>query len=324
MRSHLVPFFIVLMSFPMIAGFGACGGEASLSATEDGGADVGNTPPINRDANVGDATSTLVLVNGLIGGGSKGYDDVRVCIDGVANPLPDAVPMPMTNYPGVGRGTGIDLGMAPPSLTVHVFRATTLQADAAWADNRVACISWLAKNTHTSIPVTLLGGPTLVVLVDDPLGPDGIQARTGALPASYEGTRDSLQLVTAEFSTLAKKGESFRATLDQRSAGSGETGVLSAAPLAFSSTGGVQDALLRFERVDATNAVTASFAQTLGSVQFLSDPTTTTSTYFDRRTNFALVLLGDATKPVAQDEKNLQFDGKGLHAVAVPYVAAPR
>lgn len=321
MRSHFVSFLIVLMSFPMIAGFGACGGaEASLSAG-DGGAD-GIFPPSNRDAELGDASSTLVLVNGLIGGGSQGYDDVRVCIDGVANPLPDAVPMPMTNYPGVGRGTGIDLGPAQLSLTLHVFRASTLQQDAAWASDRVSCSSWLAKVAYTSIPVKLLGGPTLVVLVDDPLGPDGIQARVGALPASYAGTRDSLQLVTAEFSTFAKEGESFRVTLDQGAVGSGETGVLSAKPFAFSTTGGVQDALLRFERVDATEAVTASFEQTLGSVQFLSDPTT--ATYFDRRTNFAIVLLGDATKPVAQDERDLKFDGKGLHAVAVPYAAAPQ
>ena len=294
-----------------------------------GGGDGSSSTP-RTDAGVdgtGDLTAqaSLVLVNGLVGGGQKAYDDVRVCIDGVANPLPDAVPMPMSNYPGVARGTGVDLGKAPMMMTLRVFHARNLSKDAAWAQDRISCDSWAASYPPTLIPVTLSMGPTLAVLVDDPTGPDGIQVRTGALPGEYKGSVGAIQLVAAEFSTFARTGESLRVTVSSGLAGSGTTGVLANAPYALATSGGPIDGdVVRFERLDSKNAVTASFDQTLGSVQFLSDPTTTPSTYFDRRTNFALVLLGDATSPVSQDEKDLHFDGKGLHAVAVPYAAVPQ
>ena len=332
MRSHFVSsactfFFGVAASSALVVGI-ACN-AASMGAqgpdfvSTDADADVANE---DGDAGKGSpalAAPSMVLVNGLIGGGKLPYDDVRVCFDGTPHPLPDAVAMPLSNYPGVARGTGVDLGTLPVSSgTLRVFRARDLRTDAAWVQGRMSCDSWQGSFTPTSIPLTLLMGPTLVVLVDDPNGPDGIQVRVGALPAHYDGTKGSLQLVPAEFSTFAKPGESLRVTLDANPVGSGPTGVLAQAPYAFATSGGPLDAVkVRFERSNGSQVVTSSFDQTLGSVQFLSDPTTTPSPFFDRRTNFALVLLGDEANAVTVDEKDLHFDGKGLHVVAIPYAA---
>jgi hypothetical protein len=97
--------------------------------------------------------------------------------------------------------------------------------------------------------------------------------------------------------------------------------MLSSSPYGFSTLGVTLDgAKIRFDR-GPTDGAPAFFEQTLGSVQFLADPTTTTASYFDQRKNYAFVLLGDASKPVTTDAKDLQFDGKGLHVVAIPYAA---
>lgn len=330
MRSHFFSTLRVLLGFVAATAFIAACGAASEAPpnVKTGGGEPDASGPPGDDAgadgpdNVTATAPSLVLVNGLIGGGKYGYDDIRVCLDGADYPLPDALPMPMTSYPGVARGTGVDLG-ASNTMTLRVFRAFDLEGDSASLGSRIPCASWVAKTSisKTSIPV-VLSGPTLVVLVDDPTGPDGIQARTGALPAAYKGTKDSLQLVTAEFSTFARKGGSLRVTVDDRPAGAGLTGVLSSDAYAFTTAPGFVDgAKLRFVRTDLSNVDTASFTQTLGSVQFLSDPTTTPAPFFARRANFALVLLGDENLPVALDGRDLHFDGRGLHAVAVPYAA---
>ena len=333
MRSHVVSawrfvLFVASASVSLAGALAACGADGTSSSVGPGGGEAGvDAGTFSADAATerlipADQTPSLVLVNGMIGGGKLAYDDVRVCLDAAPYPLPDAVPMPMSNYPGVGRGTGADLGAVSASVTLRVFRARDLRTDARWVANRVSCDSWAVTYPFTTLSVTPLGGPTLVVLVDDPTGPDGIRARTGALPANYRGVKDSLELVPAEFSTFAKAGQTLHVTVAGGAAGSGATGVLAASTFAFATAGGDVDAVkLRFERKDAQKIVTGSFEQTLGSVQFLSDPTTTPSAYFDRRTNFVLVLLGDETSPVPLDDKDLHFDGKGLHVVAIPYAA---
>jgi hypothetical protein len=298
--------------------------EAGVVKAEDAGdagdgaetSDASATPKIP-------AEPSLVLVNGLIDAGQTGLDDIRVCIDSRQYALPDAVPMPMSNYPGIGRGTGVDLGAAAYSVTLRVFRAVDLRTDAAWS-TRTTCTSWESMATFTTLTLNLGGGPNLVVLVDDPNGTGGIGARIGSLPQDYAGGKDSLQMVPAEFSTFAKSGSTLHVLVNGIELGSGASGVLAPIPYALSTLGPSFDATkVRFERRGA-DAATVFFEQTLGSAQFLADPTTTTASYFDRRSNYAFVLLGDATNPVAADAKDLQFNGKGLHVVAVPYVAVPK
>ncbi|HEX7602119.1 MAG TPA: hypothetical protein VF316_10955, partial [Polyangiaceae bacterium] len=172
MRSHFVSglrafFVIVPLSVSVTAALAACG-AASAEPTDGGGSgSVDASPPPVADAGAdgkGDLSfiPTLVLVNGLVGGGKLAYGDVRVCVDGVSNPIPDAVAMPMSSYPGVARGTGVDLGRTPALVTLRVFHASDLQMDAAWAKVRVSCDSFAASYPPTSIKVTL-GGPTLAV-----------------------------------------------------------------------------------------------------------------------------------------------------------------
>ena len=126
-------------------------------------------------------------------------------------------------------------------------------------------------------------------------------------------------MVAADFSTFAKAGDTVHVSVDGAALGSGAPGVISSAPFGLPTSGSPLDSIkIRFERT-GPDAATGLFEQTLGSVQFLADPTTTPAVYFDKRLNYAFVLLGDATKPVATDARDPQFNGKGLHVVAIPY-----
>ena len=317
-----------VLACAMLAAWGAaCSAGSSDTSFDRVDAGTGGPVPGETDAST-DVQNTatpsrvsLVLVNGLVDAGKPALDAVRVCIAGKPHPLPDAVPMPMTNFPGIPRGTGVDLGAADTTVTLRVFRAIDLRTDAAWSA-RTSCDSWAGLADNTMLTLTnLLPGPNLAVLVDDPKGTNGIGAKTAALPAQYSGQKDTLQMVAADYSTFATGGEVVHVSVQGAAVGFGTAGMLSSAPYGFSTLGVTLDgAKIRFDR-GATDGAAAFFEQTLGSVQFLADPTTTTATYFDQRTNYAFVLLGDASKPVTTDAKDLQFDGKGLHVVAIPYAA---
>ena len=98
--------------------------------------------------------------------------------------------MPLSNRPGVGRGTGIDLGSVASFSEIHVFRAGDVD-DATWFPSRTAdCSQLLGQGALGRSHVTLsfsVGGVTLGVLVDDASAPDGIAIHSAALPAVYSG-----------------------------------------------------------------------------------------------------------------------------------------
>ena len=326
MRSRL--FFVGLL----ISTIGACSAGGADSTVFDGAAGPPDTN--GPDAASGGETDarltpkfaapSLVLVNGLVTGGTKAFKDVRVCLDSSGFALPDDRAMPLSNMPGVARGTGTDLGKTHASM-VHVFQAADVD-DAAWYQDRTAdCGKLLGAGAgakpHLSLPITI-GGTTLAVLVDDPTDlVNGIALRTAILPSDYDGTPDRLQAVVADFSTL-RGTRPVTARLGTYEVGPlGEAAAIPVTPYAWSVAGAYETQTVAVDVMESTTSV-ETYAQTLGSIQYASDPTQAPGPFFDRRTTFLFVLIGaPADRHVINAIRDPKFDGTGLHFAAVPYSA---
>lgn len=326
MRSRL--FFAGLL----VGMMGACSpGEPDPASVADGEAGAPPNGPDaasggERDANLTPkaAAPSLVLVNGLVTGGKKGFKDVRVCLDSSGFALPDDRPMPLSNVPGVARGTGMDLGKANVGM-VHVFQAADVD-DAAWHQSRGPDCGKLlgsgaAGRSHVSLPITILG-TTLAVLVDDPTDlANGIGLRTAVLPSVYDGTPDRLEAVIADFSTL-RGTRSVTARLGTHDVGPlGASAALPVTPYAWPVAGEYETQTVAVDVMESSSSV-ETYAQTLGSVQYASDPTQAPGPFFDRRTTFLFVLVGAPDdRHVINGIRDPKFDGAGLHFAAVPYTA---
>jgi hypothetical protein len=232
--------------------------------------------------------------------------------------------MPLSNMPGVARGTGTDLGKTNVSM-VHVFQAADVD-DAAWYQDRTAdCGKLLGSGAgakpHVSLPITILG-TTLAVLVDDSNDlTSGIALRTAVLPSVYDGTPDRLQAVVADFSTLrgTRPVTARLGTYDVGPLGAGAA--LPGTPYAWSVAGEYENQIVAVDVRESSTSV-ETYAQTLGSIQYASDPTQAPGPFFDRRTTFLFVLVGaPADRHVINGIRDPKFDGTGLHFAAVPYSA---
>jgi len=313
---------------------GVDGGGSSSGSPDAGGVDAGATPGTN-----GPFKPAVVFVNGLVNGAAAAnftLGDVRICVEGVTQyALPDDQPMPLANYPGVGVGQGIDLGVLPnlpATATIDVFNASDLASDAAWTSQRLDCsvitcsqdAGPTCKN-HVTLQVALAQAVNLVVLRD---AAQGVELRTTPLDASYTGTPGTIQAqiasfagwhvaddVVADFGEVQQKTPSITLTPFLGSDVASSTSTLVVPGQSYEDYG-----VWLTQLVDGAPGDT--FAQSLGSIQWVSDPTTAPSTFYDVRENYALVLVGDPSNLLlATNGRDPSFDGRALHVVAVPFAA---
>ena len=324
-----------------VLGVQACGSAAPNGGTPPDGS-FGQDRDADPDAKQVATPSqpSAVLVNGLVKGVAAAdltLTDVRICLPGANYPLPDDRAMPLANYPGVGVGQGIDLGPVSPTngmLTVDVFNASDLQYDATWQQQRqtcsqITCSTGAACKKHVELQVPVDGqAVNLLVLVD---AAQGVEVRQATLDGKYSGTPGAVSVQVANFSGW-HDGQEVNANFGQTNHSGNVTPI--ANPLAPSqastptTTVPVPD--LDYEGygvwfTQTTGGQTAdTFGQSLGSIQWASNPTTAPTSFYDVRKNFALVLVGNPSDTLLMTNNRAPtFDGRALHIVAVPFEGSP-
>lgn len=246
---------------------------------------------------------TVVLVNALT---SDAVGDVRMCPkDSNALAVPSR-PIALTNYPGLARGRGIDLGTFDLSGGIDVFSASAVK------DESEKCGSLRNGSAFTHLAVTVQSGPSALVLVDDAKGvitAKQIGLTVGANPTSTE--------VAGQFAFAGTGLKAAQLTLTFQTA-KAQTGTTSASsgfllPKSFDDEVHVSD-----------DTATFTYSQTLASIQYVSDPTTDPVTFFDPRTQYLFILVGDPSDPYGAYKAPEQLTGKELHLAAVPFTLVPK
>ncbi len=312
MRDRSLSFlFVSLASVACAATLGgvACSVASDASTTPGpnnrddaaiGGSDAGSVPVTADGSDYGPdvLAPSVVLVNGLLG---DALGDIRVCpASGSAVAVPNDVPMPLANYPGIARGHGLDLGAFDVTGGIDVFAASVLQSDltktcAALRDDK--------PFVHVALPVW--PGANAYVLLDDAKG--NITATRIAL---REGVAPGESTVVGQFA-FAVDGVSGPLTLT------------SGAVKAQSDTALASPGFILPYAADATLSVSDgsafSYQQSLASVQHVTDPTTIPQTFYGVRTQFLFVLLGDPKVPYVGWKSPEQITGKELHVTAIPF-----
>jgi len=302
-----------------------------------------------------DAQASVVLVDGLVNGDTKDttgasltLDDVRVCIRNATTKapitqyaLPDSTTMPLTNYPGIHRGGGVDLGSIKSfDVEVDVFSASDLAGDATWSSSRGNFTCQLIEQDQNSLParpharfsVTLKGGVNVLALVD---AADDAGATVGLEQRSFDdvtfaGAEGSLWGTVVDFSgwhAASQVGAYFGNPVD----GSGPTNDAIVDPIDSKKTpspheiaktiDGYETLGVRFDALSGGQPADR-FGQSLDSIAFVSDAVVTPPEFYGVRANFVFALVGDPNDPTSVKNsggRDPAFDGRGLHVVAVPY-----
>jgi hypothetical protein len=296
------------------------------------------TPPPNNIK-----TPSLVLVDGFITGGSLQLDDVRVCIrdhnaaEGTyitPHAMPNDRVIPLTNYVGLEKGSGIDLGPTlVPSIDIDIFPAATIANDSAWAPNdalscsKIACTGTTGCLLFTRVSVILTQDVDAVALVDD-TSASGVGTRVAPFEDQvFFGKPGEIYGTAVDFSNW-NNGDTISAYYGdwQGAAGSGKP---VANPIA---TDGAPTPMLLATSVPSYetlglrfDAKATTFGQSLDSIAFVASSTVTPPAFYDIRENFVFALVGDPNDTSVNDNggRNAAFTRKGLHVAAVPY-ATPR
>lgn len=306
--------------------------EASFDAPPDGA--IPNT-----------TASSLVFVDGVVIGDATGVDgrilqldDVRVCVydNGAAkfisqHALPYDVPMPLTNYPGIRQGSGLDLGSVSASVRLDVYSTTDLKYDAAWSPTSNTCDVMNCTTVgppcvaHVSFPLTLSAGVNVVALVDDPNADAGFGVKTeqtAFVDAPFGGGPSSLWGTSIASFAHWHDGAQITAVYDDFTSDAGAGTPIPQTPIAIDDdiTGKFDTHGIRF--VATAQQTSDQFAQTLDSIAYVANAAVTPPDFYDVRENFVFALVGDPNDPTAVNEqggRNMQFNRKGLHIAAVPY-----
>ncbi len=292
--------------FPILAGLalvslGACGAAADGTTIPTTG-----TPDAGMDARLVPAAfqSTVVLVNALT---SDAIGDVRICPkDSKALAVPSNRPIALTNYPGLARGRGVDLGIFDLSGGVDVFSASAIK------DKSGDCGTMRNTSTFTHLAITPASGPSALVLVDDAKGV--ITAKQIALTVGATPTSDE---VAGQFAfagtglTATQLTMTFQTAKAQTGTSAASSGFL--LPKSYGDKVHVSD-----------DSATFTYDQTLASIQYVSDPTTDPVTFFDPRTQYLFILVGDPSEPYSAYKAPEQLTGRELHLAAVPFTLVPK
>jgi hypothetical protein len=309
---------------------------------DDGGFGFEGAPPPG-DATPNDTATSVVFVDALVNGAATGADgnpftlgDVRVCVLDKSKstfltnfPQPYDAPMPLTNYPGIRQGSGIDLGSLPANLQLDIYTTAGLENDAAWAPTTSRDCGSINCNTtgpqcvpHVSIPVALNIGVNVIALVDDP-NPDGgvgvklVQA--SFIDNPFGGGPNTLWGSVVDFSGW-HAGSTLSAFYGAPAVqGDGPTiPFLSPAQIKDDITGQFEDHGIRFEAPVQQDF----FGQSLDSIAYVANPAITPPEFYGVRESFVLALVGDPNDATSVNKvggRDPQFDRKGLHIAAIPY-----
>lgn len=327
-----------LVASAALAIFG-CGfsGSASMSQpVPDGDA---STTDVDASSGNNDGKVHVVLVNGLTSRSDSGindYQDVRVCFGALgAAALPKTGTMPLSNYPGVARGRGVDLGAIDQVPTqgseLHVFDANVVHGKADDACPALLAPSGGGSAAHQTLKFDqpLLGGKHYLLVLTEANG--SMSLHVAALEDQYTGSSDggTPAPVLAQFGLFSSwtKGP-FSVQLQDNGApikvlatGVSQNVVVSAAEaISIPSTPSYDSRSLAFSP-DVAGPSPAELVQSLASIQYVSDPTTNPLAFFDRRQRFVFVAVGDPNdlSVLVNGGRNPAFEGSGLHIVAVPY-----
>lgn len=323
-----------------LAALAACAANdmSPLPAVEvDGGRDGATDASASIEA--GAIPVRVVVVNALtravaVGDAGDKARDVRLCFSGVPLALPSTGTMPLTNYPGIARGRGLDLGQISASGPVEI---DVLDADAVHTSTANGACSRLtdpqeapaARVASAKVSVALMPGVNLLVLRDGPN--DGIVIEQAQLIGSVEGSDPDAgpQPIQGQYgvfsSWLAADASASVEAVDDAgvhplaaSLGPGQLGP--PIVITVASPDGYEVSSLRF--ASGGDAGPAGVSQTLGSIQYVSDPTTSPAAFFERRASFVFVLVGDPADrtALADGGRKPSLDGAELHVLAVPYL----
>ncbi len=270
----------------------------------------------------------LVVVNGLDQALLALSDtDVRVCLGTSSKdyPLPDdpAKPMPLSNYPGIPLGGGVDLGSHVLPSTIYIVSAVAQDQNFPGGTAVTSCDKIISDSGAAARPYLVASVPTqssnafVVVLLDGPTGAAAASAPIDSKtygPGSDAGVTVNAQL--GAFGPWARQGV-FAELVDPSDASTpltvfdgGSVAPDASIPIALPS---FTDRALRFT---SAGAVPGSFSQSFQSIQAVSDPTTSPEVFYGVRSNFLFLALG-TPQP---DGGAPSFGGRGLHVVAIPYV----
>ncbi len=300
---------------------------------------------------LGATEPAIVFVDQIVDGtmelagdaGVASFDDVRVCIfDSTNQPLtkyaiPDDVPMPQTNYPGISRGRGVDLGSfaTKGSVTIDVFSAGDLQSDASWSTSRdayecvaMACSQGATCQSYESFSVSLTSNVNVLALGDDSATGHVKIAQTnftdvpfGAPPGNLVGTvanfsgwhdTNNVDVVYGDWTSTSGTSTTIKNPLAP---------VLADPPAQIAVLTTYDDIGLRFDAFSG-GQLFDHFGQSLDSIAFVSNPNVDPITFFAVRSNFIFALVGDPNDPTsvqANGGRDITFDRRGLHVVAIPY-----
>jgi hypothetical protein len=247
-------------------------------------------------------------------------------------------PVPLTNYVGLQKGSGIDLGSyGPAALDIDVYSAFNLAFDAAWSPSSSAtCAAMSCAGgscvPHVRVSVVLTGDVNVVAIVDDPNGTSGVKTRIAAFEdVTYAGTTSSIFGTVVDLSDW-NTGATIGAFYGNWQDGTDVTGPL-ASPLAKDTAASpkqITASIKGFEtpgiRFDASGSSTDHFGQSLDSIAYVANPTVTPPAFYDVRQNFVFALIGDPDDTSSvnlQGGRNPKFTRSGLHIAAVPYATPP-
>lgn len=332
-------------------------GPAQVDAG-DSSHDSGPDAALTADAAIpGNFAPSLLFVDAVLAGsatwaqGTFNLDDVRVCVhDKSAAPnvfmTDHAQPydrvIPLTNYVGLQKGSGLDLGtMNATAVDIDVYPAALLQNDAAWSpDSNETCAKISCTNKgppcveHVRLSTTLTENVNVVAMVDDTSADagSGVKLRTASFTDTpFGGSNGSIHGTVVDLSDW-NTGQTIGAYYGDWKGASG-TGAPLAVPLAkdvaatpIEVTALVDSYETSGIRFDQTGPAPGSFGQSLDSIAYVADPTVTPPSFYGVRENFVFALVGDpndATTVNAQDGRNPSFNRNGLHIAAMPY-ATPR
>ena len=306
-------------------GCSALGPADSGPPMDAGGADA----VLTSDAKL--SPPHLVIVNALDQAlGALSDDDVRVCLGTSSSdrPLPEdpTHPVPLSNYPGIPLGGGVDLGQYDAPATIYVISAKLQKDNYPGGPAQVACSDILSSGAsgkpYLTVSVPTGAGPDQLVVLLDGAGDGGAVAAAATLDDATYGPDDAGAAVHAQlgaFGPWARQPivvdqlDSNDAAVALAAFDGGSLTMPPAHPLPVAPFDGLS---LRFS---SPGAVPVELVQTFQDIQSVSDPTTSASVFYGQRANFVFLALG---APAAADAAAPPpaFGGRGLHIVAIPYV----
>ncbi|CAN5701332.1 hypothetical protein BH09MYX1_BH09MYX1_39010 [soil metagenome] len=296
-KTALVAVTISALAFASLGADGGCGSDAGSVSAADSGARDGSTTPNTDGAPF--SAPRLVVVNALTEAGGR-FAGVVVCA-GKSGPFPQTT-MPLTNHVGIPVGGGSDLGVGfAGTITLKIFDADQVAGEA----KNCSSLEFNHPNDLTSISVTMTDAPVHVVaLVTDLSQAQHVAAKQISLgePSTFRPG-----FVQARFANVSNVAAPI--TLATGTASVAVSGSL---------------ASQNFEiTLDSATKLTisggAAFTQTLQSVQYATDPTSTTGTYFGERRSFFFALVGDPAIAFDPKASAQSLTGRELHLIAVPY-----